>query len=259
VRGTGHAAVPLVHGSGARESALGGPARVGAESDYWNEVLKVTRTYWREMISPDSAVPLSHDGYLKFFVLEKTRLRYVDVILLDEAQDTNAITAQFVSMQRADGSAVVLVGDSHQNIYGFRAETNYIDQCLQFDESRVYALTQSFRLPQPIADLASDILNEWKGDDVRIKGLGKRNKVRSHAFIARTNSTILEHANALIADGQKAIHFAGTEAREQFKPDAKYGFEELLDVYHFWSGNARAVQSRYLRRFKSFDDIKEMA
>ena len=230
---------------------------VGAQSDYWKDVLKVTRVYWREMISPDSPVPLSHDGYLKLFVLEKTPLRYVDVILLDEAQDTNAITAQFVSMQRADGSAVVLVGDSHQNIYRFWAATNYIDQCLQFDESRVYSLTQSFRFPQPIADLASDILNEWKGDDVRITGLGKRNKVRSHAFIARTNSTILEHANALIADGQKAIHFAGTEAREQFKPDAKYAFEELLDVYHFWSGNPRAVQSRYLRRFKSFGEIRK--
>ena len=90
-------------------------------------------------------------GTLICIVLEKTPLRYVDVILLDEAQDTNAITAQFVSMQRAEGSAVVLVGDSHQNIYGFSAATNYIDQCLQFEESRVYALTNPFgflnRLP----------------------------------------------------------------------------------------------------------------
>ena len=102
-----------------------------------------------------------------------------------------------------------------QSICRFRAAANYIDQCLQNEESHVYALTQSFRFPQPIADLASDILNEWKGDDVRITGLGKLNKIRSHAFIALTNSTILEHANALIADGQKAIHFADTEAREQ--------------------------------------------
>jgi hypothetical protein len=107
---------------------------------------------------------------------------------------------------------------------GCSTSTTYADYEL---ETAKDGLTQSFRLPQPIADLASDILNEWKGDDVRIKGLGKRNKVRSHAFIARTNSTILEHANALIADGQKAIHFAGTEAREQFKPDAKYGGTEV--------------------------------
>jgi hypothetical protein len=68
--------------------------------------LKVTRAYWREMISPDSAVPLSHDGYLNFLSWKKRRLRYVDVILLDKAQDTNAITAQFVSMQRAEGATV---------------------------------------------------------------------------------------------------------------------------------------------------------
>jgi F-box protein, helicase, 18 len=235
-----------------------GAAAVGAESGYWTEVLKVTRAYWREMISPDSAVPLSHDGYLKLFVLEKTPLRYLDALLLDEAQDTNAITARFVSMQRAEGATVVLVGDRHQAIYKFRGAANYIDQCLGLDGANLYDLTQSFRFPQVIADLASDVLNEWKGDDVRITGLGKRRKVQSHAFVARTNSTILEHANALIDDGQKAIHFAGTEEREQFKPDAKYGFEELLDVYHFWSRNAGAVRSKYLRRFKSFHEIKEM-
>jgi F-box protein 18 (helicase) len=235
-----------------------GAAAVGAESDYWTELLKVTRAYWREMISPDSAVPLSHDGYLKLFVLEQTPLRYIDAILMDEAQDTNAITAQFVSTQQAEGTSVVLVGDRHQAIYRFRGSTNFIEQCLALDEAHIYDLTQSCRFPPVFADMASDVLNEWKGDNVRISGLGKRNKVRSHAFIARTNSTILEHADALVADGQKAIHFAGTEAREHFKPDAKYGFEELLDVYHFWSGNAGAVQSRYLRRFKSFGEIKEM-
>lgn len=235
-----------------------GASGKGAESDYWKEVLKVTRAYWRQMISPDSAVPLSHDGYLKLFVLEKTPLRYIDAVLLDEAQDTNAITAQFVSTQRAEGTALVLVGDKHQSIYRFRGATNFIERCLGLDEAHIYDLTQSFRFPQVIADLASDILNEWKGDDVRITGLGRRNKVRSHAFIARTNSTILEQANALVAAGQKAIHFAGTEARENFKPDAKYGFGELLDVYHFWSRNLGAVQTRYMRRFKSFSEIKEM-
>src|ERR1700680_368589 len=102
-----------------------GAGAVGAESDYWKNVLKVTRAYWREMISPDSDVPLSHDGYLKLFVLEKTPLRYIDALLVDEAQDTNAITAQFVSTQRAEGTAVVLVGDKHQAIYRFRGATNF--------------------------------------------------------------------------------------------------------------------------------------
>ena len=184
-----------------------GATAVGAESDYWQEVLKVTRAYWREMISADSDVPLSHDGYLKLFVLEQTPLRYIDALLLDEAQDTNAITAQFVSMQRSEGASVILVGDRHQGIYRFRGATNFIGQCLGLGEATVYDLTQSFRFPQVIADLASDVLNEWKGDDVRITGLGKRSKVRSLAFIARTNSTVLEQANALIADGQKGHSF----------------------------------------------------
>jgi F-box protein, helicase, 18 len=236
-----------------------GASEAGASSEYWKEVLKVTRKYWREMICEDSSIPLSHDGYLKLFVLEKSPLKYIDTVLLDEAQDTNPVTAEFVSFQRTEGMAVVLVGDKHQSIYRFRGATNFVERALQIDEARVYALTQSFRFAQPIADLASDILNEWKGDGVRITGLGTMDEVRSQAFIARTNSTILDRANILIANGQKAIHFAGTVDRENFKPDAKYGFEELMDVYHLWAKNAGAVKTRYIRRFKSFGEIKEMA
>jgi F-box protein 18 (helicase) len=126
------------------------------------------------------------------------------------------------------------------------------------DEARVYELTQSFRFPQRIADLASDILNEWKGDDVRIVGCGARNGVRSRAFIARTNSSILERAKMLVANGQGPIHFAGTQANDGFRPDAKYGFDELLDVYYLWAKQKSAVKTRYIARFKSFGEIKEM-
>jgi superfamily I DNA/RNA helicase len=236
-----------------------GASGAGASSDYWKEILKATRKYWREMVCQDSSVPLSHDAYLKLFVLEKTPLRYIDTILLDEAQDTNPVTAEFVSFQRTEGVGVVLVGDKHQSIYRFRGATNFVERALAIEEARVYGLTQSFRFAQPIADLASDILNVWKGDEVRMSGLGTPGKVRSQAFIARTNSTILERANSLIGSGQKAIHFSGTVDRENFKPDAKYGFEELLDVHFLWAKNPGAVKTRYIRRFKSFSEVKEMA
>jgi hypothetical protein len=127
-------------------------------------------------------------------------------------------------MQRAEGATVVLMGDERQNIYNFRAARNYIDQCLQFEESRVYALTKSFRFPQPIADLASDIHIEWKGDDVRISGLGKRNRPRSHAFIARTNSTILGHAQRPDRQRTKGHSFCRDRGARTFQAGRKVRF-----------------------------------
>jgi hypothetical protein len=46
---------------------------VGAESDYWKEVLKVTRTYWREMISPIAPCRSLMTGILNFLSWRKHR------------------------------------------------------------------------------------------------------------------------------------------------------------------------------------------
>jgi len=66
-----------------------------------------------------------HDGYLKLYQLSNPVLQY-DCILLDEAQDINPVTGEIIfSQSRAFNfyskkTSIILVGDSHQQIYSFR-------------------------------------------------------------------------------------------------------------------------------------------
>ena len=63
---------------------------------------------------------MTHAGYLKLFQLARACLgRTYDVIMLDEAQDSNPCIASIVL--RETGCARILVGDSHQVSFGDRA------------------------------------------------------------------------------------------------------------------------------------------
>jgi hypothetical protein len=76
-------------------------------------IVDLTKRLWSQMRDPESSVPLPHDGYLKLYVTGSYPLRPCDVILLDEAQDTNPVTTLFLRRQRSEQRAIVLVGDRH--------------------------------------------------------------------------------------------------------------------------------------------------
>lgn len=77
-------------------------------------VVDLARNIWAYMQDPKSDVKMPHDGYLKLYAMSRPALRY-DIILLDEAQDTNPITLDLVMAQRGHAK-IVLVGDRHQGI-----------------------------------------------------------------------------------------------------------------------------------------------
>src|SRR5690606_28467443 len=77
-----------------------------------SEVLRNAPTIWRRMTDVSDSLPLGHDGYLKVWALTLPRLPF-DFILLDEAQDTNAVVLGVLGHQDAQ---LVYVGDRHQQI-----------------------------------------------------------------------------------------------------------------------------------------------
>lgn len=65
-----------------------------------------------------------HDAYLKMWALSEPKLsRKYSHIILDEAQDTNPVTAGVVANQR--DISKLLIGDRHQSIYLFRKSTRW--------------------------------------------------------------------------------------------------------------------------------------
>lgn len=106
-------------------------------------------------------VPCPHDAYVKLFQLEPhAGVRFFgdyNALLLDEAQDLSA--CQTSILLRARGHCgVIVVGDVHQKIYGFRGGSATAFNARLYPPTASFQLTQSFRFGPQIAAVASKIL-----------------------------------------------------------------------------------------------------
>jgi len=217
------------------------------------------RQLWRLMQELRSGVPMSHDGYLKLWAMTTPCLAAYEMILLDEAQDTNPVTLDVVLRQRLLGrTSLVFVGDTHQSIYGWRHAINAMEQLKQIAAVSL-PLTVSFRFSGDIAEDASLFLNHWKNDSVQLAGRGPSlfpggEKV----VIGRTNAGIIDAALASVECGDR-IHFAGTAERDRWDPYGPYDLQSLLDLFWFRSGRKEMVLTAYLRAFSNYDQVVEHA
>ncbi len=149
------------------------------------------------------------DSSLKIFQIhlleEEIKLNY-DLVLLDEAQDSNPITLAIFNFLDAKK---VLVGDKHQSIYAFRKAINALEQV---KTNKNLYLTYSFRFDQKIADIANKILT-LKNEDKKIVGLASKKPNKKIAYITRTNSQIIEKIENL-----RAKFYSNKTANEILKP-----------------------------------------
>ena len=158
----------------------------------------------------DSRMPLTHDSYLKLWALSKPKLN-ADYILFDEAQDASPVMLELLRHQDA---SVIYVGDRYQEIYGWRGAVNALDSV----HGPVCRITQSFRFGQPIADLASAILNNDLDANVAIRGFGRmRSRVVTDgsgsapdAILGRSNSAVLNELLSLADSGRRVFMVGGS-------------------------------------------------
>lgn len=210
------------------------------------DIVQLAGKVFAAMKDKRSPIKMPHDGYLKIWALEHPNLAF-DIILLDEAQDTNPVTLDVVMRQ---DSQKVLVGDRHQGIYGFRRAVNAMETVQA--KSRV-ALTQSFRFSEQIAGIASALLADFKGEDKSIVGradMGNAWSVdRSKPFtiIGRTNAGLFSSAAELVLDDVK-LHFIGGFD--------SYVFGKVLDAYFLWADERSRITSPSVGRFNSFVDFQ---
>ena len=191
----------------------------------------------------NAAVQMPHDGYLKLYQLSKPDLSRYDIILLDEAQDTNPCV---LSIVKAQTCAKVVVGDRHQGIYGFRGAINAMTQ---FDGDHL-SLTSSFRFGSEIAQTANKILGAFCGESLKVKGMGQpRADDKSFCNISRTNAGLFGTAVEILK-GNETMHFVGGVRG--------YGFEAIEDTWRLKSQSA-PVRDAFLKRFRSIGQLEEYA
>ena len=202
---------------------------------------------WKEAYDVDGEGAFEHDYYLKMLSLDKNFVLDYDYILVDEAQDLNEVMFAILMQQKA---RKVFIGDSHQKIYGFKDCINAMEYFKDKKGVEHYYLTQTFRCPKPVVEIANKYLYI----------LGSQKELISHkeqetcysneiAYIARTN------ANAILFvcenEELKFNFIGGLQA---------YGFRDIIDLSYLLSKKPevkRYIQNEFLKRFQNKEEFLE--
>ena len=251
--------------------------------DGWQEkAIEFSKELWESMNDPEGKWPMTHNGYLKHFAISKPHLNY-DIILLDEAQDTNPVVEGIVTRQK-NHAQIILVGDSHQQIYTWRGA---IDSMERIKTTQTYNLTSSFRFGKNIANLSNIILTRYKKEKNRLVGHAPEDYVYlnktspftkmvfekrpiKHTRICRTSVGLFNDAITTIEKIKKwsahnpnqpqlKIAFVGTTGSENFSPKRHYDMGLILDIFYLYNSNNKNIRDPYIKSFNNINELKEIA
>lgn len=210
--------------------------------------LALGKRAWEDMENPGGETPITHDFYLREYVLSRPDLgRDFDYLLFDEAQDADPL---MLSLTRAQRVPVFYVGDAFQQIYEWRGADNAM-QSLDLPES---TLTQSFRFGQEVADDANLVLEDL-GAKIRLRGRPDRpSRVfvqhpspEAQAIIVRTNAEAVSHTLRYLSMGEQ-VGICGRAGIQTFLR----GYQALVDGRPFGEF-AHFVNEEELREFAQTD------
>ncbi|XP_066030353.1 F-box DNA helicase 1 isoform X2 [Pocillopora verrucosa] len=224
---------------------------------YIQKVVSHAHGLWERMKDQgDKEFPITHDGYLKIYQLNRPVLDGYDCLLVDEAQDCTPAASDILLSQSC---AKILVGDPHQQIYAFRGARNALQEV---KGTHTFYLTQSFRFGPEIAYVASCVLDVLKG--VRNKTLvggAKKGSVLGEqsgqlCVITRCNYTLFNEAvNVCCANNDKRVGFVGGLK--------SLALDRVLDIHKLFTADTNkahsGIKDALIKKFRSFSELKKYA
>ena len=196
-------------------------------------------------------IEIIHDFCLKKFQLSNPKLHF-DYILFDEGQDASPAMLDIFLKQKA---CKVIVGDTHQQIYGWRHAVNSLEKV----NFKTYHLSTSFRFNQDVADLGMEIL-KWKSylDDyspISITGKGNISKSKVKAVLARTNLGLLLKAIEYVTEKKTVnhIYFEGNINSYTYADEGA----SLYDILNLYNGKNRLIRDKLIREMKDLGELDE--
>lgn len=180
------------------------PFQVGIAADESQFLAEVVIPYaqraWADIRKIDGKLKFEHDHYFKMWALTKPTLT-CDVVMLDEAQDTNPVVAAVIAGQHH--AQRIAVGDSCQQLYGWRGATDALDTWEADDR---LSLCKSWRFGPAIAQEA----NRWLAvirTPMRLTGNTQlastlTTTARPDAILCRTNGEAVKQVMDALQKGQ---------------------------------------------------------
>lgn len=214
------------------------------------DAVAVARLAWRRMKDKSDKMPISHDALLKIWSLSNPKLEY-DVIIFDEAQDTNPVTAYIIAQQTH--ATRLYIGDRHQSIYQFRGAMNAMDAMSADPAAQIHYLSKTWRFGPKIAGVANALLREIKGEEIPIVGMGTDGKWRRGGALTKLSRTNAQLFREAVATRGKGVHWIGQNGIRD------YGVDRLLQAYALYKGEQREVTDPVLRSFRSWQEAQSYA
>jgi superfamily I DNA/RNA helicase len=211
-------------------------------------VLPVANAAWADILKPNGLLKFQHDYYLKMWQLGAPRLA-ADVVLLDEAQDTNDVVSAVMLAQ--DHAQRIAVGDSAQQIYAWRGANDALTKFETELGAASLTLSQSFRFGPAIADEA----NRWLyivNAPLRLTGFDAVPSVLApladpDAVLCRTNAGAMNVVMDYLAAGRRVALVGGGGDMQRLARAA----QALMD--------GRDTDHPELSGFASWDQVREYA
>lgn len=195
-------------------------------------------------------IEVAHDFYLKKFQVSNPKLDF-DYILFDEGQDASAAMLDVFLRQEA---TKVIVGDTHQQIYGWRFAINSLEKT----DFKSYSLSTSFRFNQSIADLAKATLGLKKyinrEQEITIIGKGESKESKSRAVLGRSNLGLLLKAIDLLSKNKiKRLYFEGNINSYTYADEGA----SLYDVLNLFNRNHHLVKDKLIKAMKNMEELED--
>lgn len=149
----------------------------------------------------------------------------------------------------------VIVGDTHQQIYGWRFAVNSLEKA----NFKTYHLSTSFRFSQDIANLAMDVLNLKKHlngyQSFPITGKGNSKEIKTKAVLARTNLGLLLKAIEYVTEKNKVkhIYFEGNINSYTYADEGA----SLYDVLNLYNGKQHLIKDKLIKAMKDLDELDD--
>lgn len=134
-------------------------------------------------------------------------------VLIDEAQDTNAVRRELARRMLKPGGRVVAVGDPHQAIFGFTgADNRSLDLIRSLFNAVTLQLSVSWRCPTSVVAVAREYVSHINPAPTAAAGLVRSATYREmletiapgQAVLCRTNAPLVELCFRLIREGKPA-------------------------------------------------------
>lgn len=147
-----------------------------------------------------------YDDLLYLTVLEDLRLPTYDWVLVDEAQDLNAVQRAIVRKLMHRGSRAIFVGDRAQAIYGFRgADSDSLDIIKKEFDCQSLPLSISYRCSQEVVLFAQQYMPDIQPSETAPEGCVDDVDVWRHTDFGPDDLIVCRNAKPLVQLGYQLL------------------------------------------------------